>query len=119
MTILASTISAEKKNLRACLLCGIVLPYKHFLSEGCPNCETLLQISASEDLVQECTSPIYEGLLAVMQPTESWVAKWQRINRFVGGIYAVRVQGQLPEEVIEQLSSRGVQYRPRDGTMDD
>ncbi|KTW25588.1 hypothetical protein T552_03449 [Pneumocystis carinii B80] len=119
MAVLTSVLSAERKNLRACLLCGIILSYKHFLSQGCPNCEMLLQISASEDSVQECTSPIYEGVLAVMQPTESWVAKWQRINRFVGGVYAIRVQGRLPEEIIEQLDRRNVQYRPRDGTVDD
>ena len=67
----------------------------------------------------ECTSPTFDGMVALIEPTESWVAQWQRINKFVKGLYAIRVHGRLPEYAIETLESHGIAYRPRDGTEDD
>lgn len=55
----------------------------------------------------------------MMQPTSSWVARWQRVDKFVPGLYAMRVGGQLPEEFMEMLADRGIDYRPRDGTAVD
>lgn len=43
-------------------------------------------------------------------PSHSWVAKWQRIDGYVKGIYATKVMGQLPEEVITSLEE---EYRIR------
>lgn len=43
-------------------------------------------------------------------PSRSWVAKWQRIDGYVKGIYATKVMGQLPEEVITSLEE---EYRIR------
>lgn len=43
-------------------------------------------------------------------PSKSWVAKWQRIDGYVRGIYATKVMGQLPEEVISNLEE---EYRIR------
>ncbi len=47
------------------------------------------------------------------------MAKWQRIDKFHKGIYAVRIAGQLPDYVIDELDSRGIQYRPRDSSVVD
>ena len=49
------------------------------------------------------------------QPTRSWVAKWQRIEGYVAGTYAVKVVGELPEGVVAALEGEGVRYVPRDG----
>lgn len=43
-------------------------------------------------------------------PSRSWVAKWQRIDGYVKGIYATKVMGQLPEEVVTSLEE---EYRIR------
>lgn len=43
-------------------------------------------------------------------PSRSWVAKWQRIDGYVKGLYATKVMGQLPEEVITSLEE---EYRIR------
>ena len=48
-------------------------------------------------------------------PAQSWVAKWQRLSTYVPGVYAVKVQGTLPEEVIVVLEANGFQYVRRDG----
>jgi transcription elongation factor SPT4 len=34
----------------------------------------------SSDRVAECTSMMYDGLIAMVEPSESWVARWQRIG---------------------------------------
>ncbi|KAF1776362.1 RNA polymerase subunit RPABC4/transcription elongation factor Spt4 [Phytophthora cactorum] len=56
--------------------------------------------------VAECTSAYFEGMIAMMQPKESWVAKWQRI-----GIYAVSVSGELPDSIKRFLEDRNIPYR--------
>lgn len=79
----------------------------------------------------------------MMDPEQSWVARWQRTGergfsdtsrqqiadsahsppsgpasglseKFVRGVYAVRVTGRLPIEVQEALHSKGFRYRARD-----
>lgn len=52
----------------------------------------------------------------MMNPPDSWVGKWQRSSNFVGGLYAIRVVGKLPEDVIDDLEAQGIQYIPRDGS---
>ena len=73
-----------QKDLRACLLCSIVLPLKDFVDTGCPNCQDLM--SSAHD----GTTSNWEGSIALINPTESWVSKWQGLTNYVPGLYAVR-----------------------------
>ncbi|KAI5968128.1 SPT4 [Candida theae] len=111
------------KSERACMLCGIIQPVKSFKTLGCPNCEGLLQYKNKDqdfNPITECTSPSFEGLVALSEDSkESWVARWLRIDSFVPGLYAVKINGKLPPIVIEQLESQNVMYRPRDGSAED
>ncbi|ODV63293.1 transcription elongation factor SPT4 [Ascoidea rubescens DSM 1968] len=110
----------SRRSERACMLCGIVLQFREFKGKGCPNCESVLNYKDSEEsLVQECTSPAFEGLVAVGDPSGSWVAKWLRIENFVPGLYAVKVNGRLPPDVVSRLEDNGFHYRPRDGSVTD
>lgn len=43
----------------------------------------------------ECTSQVFEGLITLVEPTQSWVARWQRLDGYVGGVYAVKVVGMV------------------------
>ncbi|KAF8427462.1 putative transcriptional elongation protein Spt4 [Tirmania nivea] len=106
----------QYRNLRACMVCSIVQPHSKFTKEGCPNCEEAIHLRNNPDKVEDCTSPVFEGLIALWQPTSSWVSKWQRIDGFVKGMYAVKVSGNLPEEIILQLEDADVYYQPRDGS---
>jgi transcription elongation factor SPT4 len=42
---------------------------------------------------------VFEGLITLADPTKSWVAKWQRLDKYVRGVYATKVSGQLPDDV--------------------
>lgn len=72
---------ARQPQLRACLVCSILQSQKDFIDYGCPNCEEVMDMRGSAERVVECTSTIYDGMIAMMEPEESWVARWQRIGK--------------------------------------
>ncbi|KAF5211987.1 putative transcription elongation factor [Clavispora lusitaniae] len=111
----------SSKTERACMLCGIIQTYRRFLEQGCPNCESVLHYADNEDgQIQDCTSPSFEGLVALGDDNKaSWVARWLRIDSFVAGLYAVKVNGKLPAYIISQLEEQNISYRPRDGSAED
>ncbi|KXS14597.1 transcription initiation Spt4 [Gonapodya prolifera JEL478] len=106
----------DTRRLRACLVCSILKSQRQFLTEGCDNCEPILKLKGSSARIEECTSANYEGIIAMMNPEQSWVARYQRINAYHRGLYAMRVSGRLPEDMEERLESRGVKYFVRDGS---
>ena len=68
----------------------------------------------NRDNVYDCTSTNFDGMIAATSPDDSWVCKWQRINRFHKGVYAISVSGRLPNGIVRDMKSRGIAYRPRD-----
>lgn len=112
------------RYLRACMVCSIVqtqsvrleppsplivikinpltssLSIQRFLRDGCPNCEAFLDLINHPDSVQECTSQVFEGLITLADPAQSWVAKWQRVDGYVSGVYAVKVVGMVSSNLM-------------------
>ncbi|XP_037125426.1 transcription elongation factor SPT4 [Syngnathus acus] len=108
------TVPKDLRHLRACLLCSLVKTIDQFEYDGCDNCESFLQMKGNREMVYECTSSSFDGVIAQMSPEDSWVAKWQRICTFKPGVYAVSVTGRLPPGVVRELKSRGVIYKSRE-----
>ncbi|ORZ41365.1 transcription elongation factor SPT4-like protein [Catenaria anguillulae PL171] len=100
-------IPKDKRNLRACLLCSLVKNASQFRRDGCDNCEEILQLRGRPERLEECTTSAFEGTIAMMNPRRSWVGKWQRINPYLPGLYAIKVSGRLPDDVIEVLERSG------------
>jgi transcription elongation factor SPT4 len=133
------TREKDRRYLRACMVCSIVLlrdvstkqtdmayegvvadqESQTFVLTGCPNCESFLGLQGSPETVSECTSSTFNGTIALTEPTKSWVAKWQRLDQYVPGVYAVQVIGNLPGDVIQMMEDAGHTYVPRDGTKED
>ncbi|KAI5818069.1 Spt4/RpoE2 zinc finger-domain-containing protein [Pyronema omphalodes] len=105
----------QMRNLRACMICSYVQTFQKFKVNGCPNCEQLLN-NLGPEAIEDITSPVFEGLVALRDPIKSWVARWQRVERCEKGIYAVKVSGNLPEEILRELENLNIVYRPRDGS---
>lgn len=82
------------------------------MKEGCPNCESFLGLQNSHDAVQECTSQVFEGLVSLADPATSWVARWQRLDGYVSGVYAVKVVGTLPDETVQAIEDSGRKFIP-------
>ncbi|KAI9826865.1 MAG: transcription elongation factor spt4 [Thelocarpon impressellum] len=106
----------QQRHLRACMLCSLVQLQTKFMREGCPNCEEYLSLAGHMEAIEECTSQVYEGLITLLDPKASWVARWQRLDGYVKGVYAVKVTGTLPDEKVQEIVSLGGNYTPRDGS---
>ncbi|KAI0138844.1 Spt4/RpoE2 zinc finger-domain-containing protein [Pestalotiopsis sp. NC0098] len=107
----------QQRYLRACMVCSIVMTQTRFKAQGCPNCEEYLHLKGDTEAVESCTSQVYEGLITLANPAKSWVAKWQRLDTYVQGVYATKVSGQLPEEVRTAIEEEyRITYIPRDGS---
>lgn len=67
------------------------------------------------DRVKECTSANFDGMTAMMKPSESWVSRWQGIKSFSPGCYAVSVTGVIPDHIEDYLKKKGIPYtRPHE-----
>ncbi|XP_003388234.1 PREDICTED: transcription elongation factor SPT4-A-like [Amphimedon queenslandica] len=108
------SVPKDLRGLRACKLCSMVKSFDQFLYNGCDNCERYIHLKGNRGRVNDCTSPNFDGLISMMSNEDSWVAKWQRINKFTKGCYAVSVSGELPEDILDELRERGVVYQSRD-----
>ena len=108
----------QQRNLRACMVCSIVRTYTQFMNGGCPNCEEFLELTGNSENVNDCTSQVFEGLITVADTSKSWVARYQRLEGYVAGVYATQVEGILPEEIISAVEAAGINYVPRDGSED-
>lgn len=73
------------------------------MNEGCPNCEAVLNLRGNSEAIQDCTSQVFEGLVALADERTSWVARWQRLDGYVPGTYAVKVVGSVSVEIALSL----------------
>jgi transcription elongation factor SPT4 len=109
----------QQRNMRACMVCSIVRTQNQFLTQGCPNCEDIIELAGNPEQINDCTSQVFEGLITVADTSRSWVARYQRLEGYVPGVYATQVEGILPEDVIGAVESAGISYVPRDGSEQD
>ncbi|WAR03635.1 SPT4H-like protein [Mya arenaria] len=85
-------------------MCTAYITFEQFEMDGCDNCDEYLHMKNSTDAVYDCTSSNFDGMVAMMGPEDSWVAKWQRVERFTKGCYALSVTGRLPPESLAGIS---------------
>jgi len=100
------------KGIRACKRCGILKTLRQFMDDGCENCP-FLEMAEDPEKCNLCTSAFFEGQVAVMDPRESWAAKWLRVDGYLPGVYAISVTGQFDKDIEDELESRGCRYRCR------
>jgi transcription elongation factor SPT4 len=112
----ASIPPNQQRNMRACMICSIVRTQQQFMTQGCPNCEYIIELANNPDQINDCTSQVFEGLISVADTSRSWVARYQRLEGYVPGVYATQVEGILPEDVLLAVESAGINYVPRDGS---
>ena len=101
------------KKLRACLVTGLVKTEDQWYRDGNDNIDCL-NMKGDRDMVMECTSAQFDGLVAMMKPHESWAARWQGISSWTPGCYALRVKGTLSNQHVVTLESNGIPYRSLD-----
>lgn len=108
----SASVPLNLKTIRACKRCGLLKTQGQFYDEGCENCP-FLEMTDNMERVNSCTTAFFEGTAAVMDPGESWAAKWIRVDNYLPGVYAITVTGQLDRDVEEELENRGIRWRCR------
>ena len=84
-----------------------------FFDNGCENC-AFLAIAGDRDRLDACTTVEFSGVVSVLKPGASWCAKWLRVEDAAAGCYAISVRPPaegLPDEVVEELEHRGIDWR--------
>mmetsp|Transcript_5028 Transcript_5028/g.6505 ORF Transcript_5028/g.6505 Transcript_5028/m.6505 type:complete len:140 (+) Transcript_5028:94-513(+) len=99
-------------GMRACKRCGILKTLNQFLDDGCENCP-FFDMEDDRQKTEMYTTAFFEGEVAVMDPRESWTAKWLRVDTFLPGVYAITIIGTFDKDTIEDLESRGCSHRCR------
>uniref|UniRef100_A0A8C0XBL8 Spt4/RpoE2 zinc finger domain-containing protein n=1 Tax=Castor canadensis TaxID=51338 RepID=A0A8C0XBL8_CASCN len=102
---------------------GMVSPLPHtidqFEYDGCDNCDAYLQMKGNREMVYDCTSSSFDGIIAMMSPEDSWVSKWQRVSKYEGLSYLsesslIGTVSFPAIGIVRELKSRGVAYKSRD-----
>ncbi|KAJ4458202.1 hypothetical protein PAPYR_6167 [Paratrimastix pyriformis] len=96
------------KQLRACLVCGLIKTTQQFVENGCENCEKYVHLSGDRERVLDCTTPRYQGVILLNDSNHSWVGKYLFLEGKYRGVYAIKASGILPPEVLGDLEARGV-----------
>lgn len=107
---MTTQIPTNLKTLRACLRCYLIKSFDQFFEEGCENCD-FLEMRDDKKRVLDVTTAFFEGTIALLEPEKSWVAKWQRFQQNLPGLYAIEVADSLPQEDIERCKQAGFTYR--------
>ncbi|KAI8324772.1 transcription elongation factor SPT4-like protein [Martensiomyces pterosporus] len=116
---MSAVVPQDKRQLRACLICGLVKNQHMFRDRGCENCEPYVKMRGQQDVVADCTSSTFDGVMAMFKPSQSWVSKFSHVNAYVPGVYAAHVTGRIPDYIEDALSRKGITYHPRDGSAED
>ncbi len=107
-----ASVPTALKGVRACMRCGLIKTLDQFLEDGCDNCP-FLEMAGNHERCNQCTTAFFEGQVAVMDPGESWTAKWIRVDLYLPGVYAISITGQFDREIEDELESRGCRWRCR------
>lgn len=100
-------------KLRVCLGCSQIKTLNGFRRDGCENCP-MLNMKGNISNVTDCSSPRFRGVVALLQPADSWVGRWQRIGGFRKGLYAMTVEGVLSDDFIRDVEQNGRHYHERE-----
>jgi len=115
-----ATIPDRLRQLRACLRCKLVKTSESFRSDACENCQEFRDLD-----IAKYTTPIFKGMIAMMDPVESWVARYQMsqlaVKRgMVPGLYAIQVTGNLDELADQgQLDDEAEEEEEEEALVDD
>ncbi|KAI6113310.1 Spt4/RpoE2 zinc finger-domain-containing protein, partial [Pisolithus croceorrhizus] len=107
-----ASIPSRTKH-KACLLCSIIQLSTNFEGNGCQICEEITQLRGSTGRMSVCTTTNFDGMIAVFDPKPSWVRLWTCEAKHVREMYAVRVDGRVPEDVEAELESPRTEYTER------
>lgn len=79
---------SQPRNLYACITCGLVKAAPEWEAGGCENCNPAPM--DTHDVADQTTTR-FSGVIAIMDPSKSWCAKWIRKKKYVPGLYTLHI----------------------------
>jgi hypothetical protein len=61
------------------------------------------------------TTAFFAGFHAIVDPAESWIAKWLQLRNAKPGVYASEVHGTLPPDAQAMCEAKGYKWRCKAG----
>ena len=95
------------------MVCTLVKSTEQFLNDGCDNCEAFLKMREDNARVTQHTSHSFEGMTAIQNPSDSWVAKYQGISHLKPGVYALEVTGVIDPDIQDFLRGKNITWRAK------
>jgi RNA polymerase subunit RPABC4/transcription elongation factor Spt4 len=85
----------QERNLEACPSCGLILSRTQWRQKknDCPNgCGSVE------------STPYFSGMISMITPTLSWVAKYNAKTGFLPGIYAMNIEKEIEGNDMEDVA---------------
>ena len=81
LTDAAAFVPEDMKKMSACSYCKLILDERQWEKRKfkCPNCKTDAELKD------------FNGMISLMMPSESWVAKWNALQSKMPGLYAMHI----------------------------
>jgi len=101
------------RALRACTGCKLVKSFAQFVESFCDNCHarwsdelpSAMKMGDRLDIATERTTADFQGLVSMMRPSGSWVARWLRMRASGGGAAARARARARAQQTAEQATS--------------
>ena len=89
-----TNVPSSDRHLEACLRCGLILAKEQWSKKT-------YRARSNQDCPNHCyegnpadTTPFFTGIVSIMQPKSSWVARWNNKADLVPGVYAIHLENQ-------------------------
>ena len=61
--------------------------------------------------LKDVTTSYFDGMIAVVDPVNSWVCRWEGIDDCIPGMYAIKMSGCLEQEDLDLCAQKGITPR--------
>ena len=68
------------------------------------------QMEQDKEMLGKLTTSHFEGMVSMLEPKDSWVAKWQKLVKHSPGVYAIEIFEALPAEIQKYLQQQNIPY---------
>ena len=95
------------KKQRACIRCHLIRTENQFKKEGCLNC---LSFKSQNESFFDYTSANFEGLISIINPDVSWVARHLNIGKYVAGTYCLKIRDEIGSQFYSELKKNDLSF---------